>query len=53
MEEEKIIVCFGDSNTHGYNNKTGGRFDKTTRWPMVLQSLLGEEYLIREEGLSG
>ena len=53
MEEEKIIVCFGDSNTHGYNNKTGGRFDKNTRWPMVLQRLLGEEYLIREEGLSG
>lgn len=53
MEEEKIIVCFGDSNTHGYDNKSGGRFDRHTRWPMVLQSLLGEEYLIREEGLSG
>ena len=53
MEEEKIIVCFGDSNTHGYDNKSGGRFDRFTRWPMVLQSLLGEEYLIREEGLSG
>ena len=53
MEEEKIIVCFGDSNTHGYDSKSGGRFDRHTRWPMVLQSLLGEEYLIREEGLSG
>lgn len=53
MVEEKIIVCFGDSNTHGYNNKTGGRFDRNTRWPMVLQKLLGEPYGVKEEGMSG
>ena len=24
--DQKNILCFGDSNTHGYNSKTGGRF---------------------------
>ncbi len=50
---KKTIVCFGDSNTHGYNGDTGGRFDETERWPCLLENLLGEEYLIREEGCSG
>ena len=53
MAGAKTIVCFGDSNTHGYNNKNGKRFSEHVRWPMVLQELLGEEYLVREEGLSG
>ena len=53
MAGAKTIVCFGDSNTHGYNNKNGKRFSEHVRWPMVLQKLLGEEYLVREEGLSG
>ena len=53
MAGAKTIVCFGDSNTHGYNNKNGKRFSEHVRWPMVLQDLLGEEYLVREEGLSG
>ena len=47
------IVCFGDSNTHGYNPVNGGRFDKDTRWTGRLQNLLGEEYYVIEEGLSG
>ena len=28
---QKNILCFGDSNTHGYNSKTGGRFDVNER----------------------
>lgn len=47
------IVCFGDSNTHGYCAENNGRFDETQRWPHLLQKHLGEEYLILEEGLSG
>lgn len=47
------ILCFGDSNTHGYNPKDGTRFDKNTRWTGRLQKLLGEEYYVIEEGLSG
>ena len=50
---KKHIVCFGDSNTHGYDGDTGGRFDESERWPCVLQTLLGDDYLIIEEGLSG
>lgn len=50
---KKHIVCFGDSNTHGYCAKTGGRFDENQRWSCLLQKNLGEDYLILEEGLSG
>ncbi|MDO4343589.1 MAG: SGNH/GDSL hydrolase family protein [Eubacteriales bacterium] len=49
----KHIVCFGDSNTHGYCAATNGRFDENERWTHLLQKKLGEEYLIIEEGLSG
>lgn len=50
---KKHIVCYGDSNTHGYYAATGGRFDETERWTCLLQKELGEDYLILEEGLSG
>lgn len=56
---KKHIVCLGDSNTHGYcadpaDCADGGcRFNENERWPRVLEKLLGEEYLVLEEGLSG
>nr|MCR5161795.1 lipolytic enzyme, G-D-S-L [Lachnospiraceae bacterium] len=50
---KKHIVCFGDSNTHGYNAYNDGRFDEDERWTCLLQKELGEDYLILEEGLSG
>lgn len=50
---KKHIVCFGDSNTHGYCAMNDGRFDEDQRWTCLLQKKLGEEYLILEEGLSG
>lgn len=50
---QKNILCFGDSNTHGYNSKTGGRFDENERWTKVLQKNLGDAYYVIEEGLSG
>lgn len=49
----KTIVCFGDSNTHGYNAENMGRFNENERWTGLLDKLLGDSYLIREEGLSG
>ncbi|MDO5408171.1 MAG: SGNH/GDSL hydrolase family protein [Eubacteriales bacterium] len=49
----KHIVCFGDSNTHGYKAVTNGRFDETERWTCLLQQKLGDEYLVIEEGLGG
>lgn len=50
---KKHIVCFGDSNTWGYDAVSGGRFDEDTRWTRLLQRHLGEEYLVSEEGVSG
>lgn len=49
----KRIVCFGDSNTWGYNAKTMDRFPENTRWTSLLGKLLGSEYQIIEEGLCG
>lgn len=49
----KTIVCFGDSNTHGYNAITGGRFSEKERWTGLLAEMLGCTYRICEEGLSG
>lgn len=56
---KKHIVCFGDSNTHGYCADPadcadgGDRFNENERWTCLLQKALGEEYLVLEEGLSG
>lgn len=49
--EQKNILCFGDSNTHGYNSKTGGRFGVDERWTKLLQKNLGDEYCVIEEVL--
>ena len=55
----KHIVCFGDSNTHGYcadpADCLGGgiRFSEEQRWTCLVQEALGKEYLVTEEGLSG
>lgn len=50
---KKHIVCFGDSNTHGYCAVTNGRFDESERWCCLLQEKLGSDFLVLEEGLSG
>ena len=49
---KKRILCFGDSNTWGYT-VTGGRFGEDVRWPMRLQTLLGDGYAVIEEGFNG
>ncbi len=50
---KKRILCYGDSNTYGFIPFTNLRYDDETRWPMVLQQELGNEYIIIEEGLNG
>ena len=47
------ILCYGDSNTYGYNPVNGLRYPKDIRWTGVLQKLLGEEYAVIEEGCNG
>lgn len=49
----KSILCYGDSNTWGYDPVTGSRFDQDTRWTGVLRRGLGTGYDIIEEGLNG
>jgi lysophospholipase L1-like esterase len=49
----KVILCYGDSNTWGYDPATGTRFPRDARWPGVLRQALGEGYLVIEEGLNG
>ena len=55
---KKHIVCFGDSNTHGYTSDPGdcadggSRFNEDERWPCLLQRCLGEDCLVIEEGLN-
>ncbi|OKH24244.1 SGNH/GDSL hydrolase family protein [Chroogloeocystis siderophila] len=49
----KTILCFGDSNTWGWNPTTQQRFPRDVRWTGVLQQQLGNEYYIIEEGLCG
>lgn len=47
------LLCFGDSNTWGYNPETHERFDHTTRWPKVMHNALGVGYELIEEGMNG
>ena len=47
------ILCYGDSNTYGYNPKNGERYPMDVRWTGVLQRLLGDGYNIIEEGCNG
>ncbi len=47
------ILCFGDSNTWGYDPATEDRFDDQTRWTGVLQAALGTDFTVIEEGLNG
>ena len=47
----KKIICYGDSNTFGYNPCDASRYDEQTRWTALLQNILGDEYQIIEEGM--
>ena len=49
----KTVLCFGDSNTWGYNPVNGERHNYSKRWTTVLQNELGSEYLVIPEGLNG
>lgn len=56
---QKIILCYGDSNTWGYapcadtTNFRLMRYRRDERWTGLLQKALGEGYYVIEEGLNG
>lgn len=50
----KNILCFGDSNTWGYNPKTKDRYPTSVRWTGRLQDKFSDEDIaIIEQGLCG
>jgi len=54
MNDEKTVLCFGDSNTWGFIPGTAmHRFPPDARWPGVLAAGLGSGWHIIEEGLCG
>ena len=55
----KNILCFGDSNTWGYDASTydpalgsGQRMPFDVRWPGRVQNILGSDYRIIEDALN-
>lgn len=53
VKYQKTIVCYGDSNTYGFNPKNGMRYPQNVRWTGRLAALLGDAYQIVEEGCNG
>lgn len=49
----KTILCYGDSNTWGYDAERIARFDYSIRWPTRLGMLLGTDFRVIDEGLCG
>ncbi|MBR2593696.1 MAG: arylesterase [Firmicutes bacterium] len=49
----KRIMCFGDSNTHGYDPVGPTRYEYDMRWTGRLAKALGEDYMVIEAGLNG
>ena len=47
------LLCFGDSNTWGFDPATWERYPFDIRWPGVLQNELGESYRVIEDGQNG
>lgn len=50
---KQSVLCFGDSNTWGYNPKDGSRYPANIRWTGLLQQKLGQDFTVIEEGLNG
>lgn len=48
----KTVLCFGDSNTYGWDAASGGRFDRSIRWTGRLEAMLPGARII-EEGQCG
>lgn len=53
MNELHTIVCYGDSNTYGYNPNDGMRYPREVRWVNILAKALGDNYHLIPEGLNG
>jgi lysophospholipase L1-like esterase len=50
---DRTVLCFGDSNTWGYEPGTGARYGREVRWSGALSRLLGASWHVVEAGLNG
>ena len=54
MNMKRRVLCFGDSNTWGYDGESRERLPWGVRWTSLLQEKLNKEkYRVIEEGLCG
>lgn len=53
LEEKTTILCYGDSNTFGWNPCTELRYDPDVRWTGILQKMLGDSARVLEQGCNG
>jgi lysophospholipase L1-like esterase len=51
--KQKNILCYGDSNTWGYDPINACRYGRDVRWTGGFQNELGDDYYVIEEGLCG
>jgi len=49
----KTILCYGDSNTWGYNPRTNKKYNEGIRWSSILENELGKGFKVITEGLNG
>ncbi|QQM30572.1 SGNH/GDSL hydrolase family protein [Martelella lutilitoris] len=51
----RSVLCYGDSNTYGQTtaNRPDDRYPHDVRWPGIVRAILGDRWLVIEEGLSG
>ena len=47
---EKRILCYGDSNTYGFNPYDCSRYNENQRWSGILKQSLKDKYEVIEEG---
>ena len=48
----KKVLCYGDSNTFGFNPENGSRFNSEIRWSGILKNKLQNKFEVVEEGLN-
>ncbi len=53
MDEPRTLLCFGDSNTWGFEPGSMTRYPRRVRWPGVAAAELGEAWHVVEAGLNG
>ena len=53
VEKHTRILCYGDSNTYGYNPYTSLRYEEDRIWTNILNDRLGEDYTVINAGMNG